>query len=297
MTPTSRLNFSALVVSVAIACLAVMTPGATAHAPSVALDRSAVETTMDRAVTHKQPVPSAADRGLNGSFGVFLSAGIPSSVHGYMDLVGMRACVYEFEGGPLIACQLTEQDGHIEGILVSGPGTYWIEVNDPKERVFGQATGFTVPWVNALNGEINNFELISGDFQPQCRGEQAWFGSMGDEVWKNYSDIGGADVIEQAKKKSFVQLLEGDDTVTGGTGQEVWCGGPGDDVINGRGNADYLDGGPGNDRLIGGKGNDVLLGGGGADVLLGNAGADKLTGGKGNDTCKPGKGKDKKKSC
>lgn len=55
---------------------------------------------------------------------------------------------------------------------------------------------------------------------------------------------------------------------------------PGTGIVDG---TDTLDGGSGNDSLIGGRGNDLLLGGDGNDTLIGGSGADTLTGGAGSD--------------
>jgi len=75
----------------------------------------------------------------------------------------------------------------------------------------------------------------------------------------------------------------GNDTVHGGTG---------DDIIYGQGGNDTLYGDDGNDILYGGSGNDTLHGGAGNDVLDGGSGNDTLIGGKGNDTLYGGAGSD-----
>lgn len=56
--------------------------------------------------------------------------------------------------------------------------------------------------------------------------------------------------------------------------------------------AAQLMGNGGNDSLNGGSGNDILLGGDGRDVLDGNAGNDRLVGGDGRDTITGGAGDD-----
>jgi Ca2+-binding RTX toxin-like protein len=60
---------------------------------------------------------------------------------------------------------------------------------------------------------------------------------------------------------------EGDDVLTGGTGNDKLIGGPGDDELNGRGGDDLLIGGSGDDELNGGPGEDRLVGGSGHNVL------------------------------
>ena len=77
----------------------------------------------------------------------------------------------------------------------------------------------------------------------------------------------------------FIELQEGDDTVSG-LGMAI-------DVRGGDGN-DSLSGSLGNDTFAGGSGDDILLGGDGNDILDPNdfqaTGNDFLSGGAGNDT-------------
>ena len=84
----------------------------------------------------------------------------------------------------------------------------------------------------------------------------------------------------------------GNDTLTGGSGNDILIGGNGNDVLSGGagndriigGNGDDVEnGGDGNDILLGVHGNDTLAGGNGDDVLIGGGGADSLDGGDGND--------------
>ncbi|WP_147104492.1 Hint domain-containing protein [Tateyamaria sp. syn59] len=102
---------------------------------------------------------------------------------------------------------------------------------------------------------------------------------------------------------SVVTPIEaGDDTIDGGTGQDVifgqggndsLSGGQGDDDIDGGEGNDVLDGGQGQDELIGGAGNDTLVGGTGDDTLLGGAGEDLITLGPDNDRAEGGTGSDR----
>lgn len=94
----------------------------------------------------------------------------------------------------------------------------------------------------------------------------------------------------------------GDDTIDGGSGQDVifgqggndsLSGGQGDDDIDGGDGNDVLDGGQGQDELIGGAGNDTLTGGTGDDTLLGGAGEDLITLGPDNDRAEGGTGSDR----
>ena len=86
---------------------------------------------------------------------------------------------------------------------------------------------------------------------------------------------------------------DGDDALTGTTGEENWItGGAGDDTLTGAALNDILNGNSGQDRLVGLAGSDVLLGGAGNDILIGGVGGtrngqaagDILIGGLGFDT-------------
>ncbi len=72
--------------------------------------------------------------------------------------------------------------------------------------------------------------------------------------------------------------------INGTEGNNRLTGGSGNDVINGNGGNDRLNGGAGADTLNGGAGNDELNGGSGNDVLDGGSGSDEVEGGSGNDT-------------
>ncbi len=72
--------------------------------------------------------------------------------------------------------------------------------------------------------------------------------------------------------------------INGTEGNNRLTGGSGNDVINGNGGNDRLSGGSGADTLNGGAGKDELNGGSGNDVLDGGSGSDELEGGSGNDT-------------
>ena len=83
-----------------------------------------------------------------------------------------------------------------------------------------------------------------------------------------------------------------DDTLIGGSGNELLAGLSGDDDLDGGTGDDQLIGFGGNDRISGGSGADVafggplddtISGGTGNDVLWGNFGSDTITGGAGGD--------------
>lgn len=64
----------------------------------------------------------------------------------------------------------------------------------------------------------------------------------------------------------IMNVLRGNDTLTGGNLADIMMGYDGDDVINGNGGDDDLYGDAGNDTIIGGKGADWIYGGAGSDT-------------------------------
>lgn len=84
----------------------------------------------------------------------------------------------------------------------------------------------------------------------------------------------------------------GDDTLSGGSGNDLLDAIGGDDRLSGGAGDDRLDGGPGADIVNGGAGNDDLAGAIGDDSLYGEAGDDRLSGGGGRDEIYGGTGND-----
>ena len=82
------------------------------------------------------------------------------------------------------------------------------------------------------------------------------------------------------------------DRLFGGNGDDQLYGGVGDDDLFGQNGNDQLNGSLGLDNLDGGSGNDVLDGGTDDDVLFGGDGNDSLKGGTGNDVLAGGNGQD-----
>jgi len=76
---------------------------------------------------------------------------------------------------------------------------------------------------------------------------------------------------------------EGNDSIWGDLGNDSLSGDGGNDSLYGWWGKDTLDGGTGNDTLLGEQDNDLLLGGSGSDSLYGQEGNDSLDGGADND--------------
>ena len=84
----------------------------------------------------------------------------------------------------------------------------------------------------------------------------------------------------QIRDDGAIRSGEGNDTVTGSSGDDVINLGVGRDTAQGAKGDDRILGEGGSDRLRGGNGNDTLSGGDGNDTLDGGKGKDTLTGGK-----------------
>lgn len=84
----------------------------------------------------------------------------------------------------------------------------------------------------------------------------------------------------------------GEDTLIGGSGNDVAGGGLGNDQIFGGAGNDVLADAGGDDSIFGGLGNDIIASGSGDDFYFGGEGDDTLFGGSGSDTFEGGEGAD-----
>ncbi|MEZ0262239.1 MAG: Ig-like domain-containing protein [Alphaproteobacteria bacterium] len=104
----------------------------------------------------------------------------------------------------------------------------------------------------------------------------------------------GNDTLTGGSKNELLNGLGGHDTMNGGSGNDTLDGGLGDDILNGNSGDDTIlasagvntaHGNDGNDRLYGGLGTDILFGDNGNDFLYAGAGGTAtLNGGGGADT-------------
>ena len=102
---------------------------------------------------------------------------------------------------------------------------------------------------------------------------------------------GGNDMISLDETNGALPAAQlfggaGNDTLIGGSGNDLLFGGAGNDTLLGKAGNDLLFGGDGNDTLIGGTGNDQMFGQAGNDLMIWNPGegTDLMEGGDGNDT-------------
>ncbi|MGH2747732.1 MAG: calcium-binding protein [Actinomycetota bacterium] len=157
-----------------------------------------------------------------------------------------------------------------------------IEGEDGDDRLFGEAGNDIFDEDRSANGT----DIINGgDGRDLVK-----YNSRRNDV---NVVLNGADVSGETGENDTVTAVEkvvtgrGGDTVNGsamtvalvlkgGDGDDTLTGGDGNDKLYGQDGKDTLNGGPGNDKLFGGDGNDTLNGGDGFDVAKG---------GPGNDTC------------
>lgn len=90
----------------------------------------------------------------------------------------------------------------------------------------------------------------------------------------NLTGTTGNDTLNGGNGKDRLDGRDGNDIISGGTGNDVLIGGRGNDRLEGSNGNDDLDGGSGNDRLAGDNSDDTLAGGGGNDFLAGGNGSD-----------------------
>jgi len=103
--------------------------------------------------------------------------------------------------------------------------------------------------------------------------------------------LGGADAISLNEANGALPRANlfggaGNDTLTGGSGNDMLFGQAGNDTLLGKGGNDLLFGSDGNDTLTGGDGDDQVFGQGGNDRMIWNPGddTDLNEGGVGGDT-------------
>jgi Ca2+-binding RTX toxin-like protein len=103
--------------------------------------------------------------------------------------------------------------------------------------------------------------------------------------------LAGADSIQLDEANGALPAVnlfggDGNDTLTGDSGNDQLFGGAGNDTLLGKGGNDFLFGGDGNDTLIGGAGDDQVFGQAGNDLMIWNPGdgTDLFEGGDGIDT-------------
>jgi VCBS repeat-containing protein len=134
-----------------------------------------------------------------------------------------------------------------------------------------------------------NTEAISVDVTNVVEVGQIINGGNGNNVLTGTT---GNDTINSGNGNDRLDGGDGDDIIFSGNGNDMLIGGRGNDKLDGGNGDDLLDGGVGNNQLSGGNGNDILQAGDGNNVLDGGNGNDVLSAGNGNNNLTGGNGDD-----
>ncbi|MEZ9766679.1 hypothetical protein BCS96_15170 [Vibrio breoganii] len=146
-----------------------------------------------------------------------------------------------------------------------------VDVDDLKDAILGKATSLdpgsdaisSGDGVDILFGDTVSFAGIEG------QGVSAIQQYVAEQTGAFQTDVEAKDMFDyiSANIEEFDQSLDShkDDTLDGGSGN---------DILFGQGGNDILTGGSGDDLLIGGLGDDTLIGGMGEDIMTGGEGAD-----------------------
>lgn len=148
---------------------------------------------------------------------------------------------------------------------------------------FVQKDGATVLSVNSFIGENLVYDAsgaaVSGAFNTWINDSYLPGGGVAGWVADGFSIAAhplSVALLANDAYPLFSQILNGDDTITGGNEGDLLDGFRGIDSVYGQDGNDILFGAEGNDRLFGGNGADTLSGGRGHDRLARGAGWDKF---------------------
>ncbi len=145
----------------------------------------------------------------------------------------------------------------------------------------------------SLNGATGNIEVRVNGLNPDPANPDG-YPNAGVELI-NINGHAGHDEISVSPDiftPTFIDGHIGNDTLTGGSGNDSLRGFLGKDSLNGGAGDDTVRGNLGNDTLSGGPGNDLVEGMPGQDQLSGDDGNDILAGEEGNDLVDGGEGDD-----
>lgn len=160
--------------------------------------------------------------------------------------------------------QNTLNGGADNDILIGDKGNDTLYGDGGNDIIYGGKGNDTI------NGDEGEDILIGGE------GTDTIAGGMDNDILVAGETILSANAIKNMVTSGNVDLSKFE---SGKMEQNTLTGGSGDDILIGDVGNDTLDGEIGNDLLFGGKGKDSLNGGYGTDVLVGGEGSDTLHGG------------------
>jgi uncharacterized membrane protein YgcG len=178
------------------------------------------------------------------------------------------------------------RSGEGSDCIVGGDGDDTIEAGSGDDVILGE-NGSDI--INSGEGEDFVYGQAGDDSITNPSGQDViWAGTGNDTVRSDWATIYLEEGNDTAVASGTIQGGLGDDTITGGGGNDTIQGGPGNDIINGGNGNDTIDGGPGNDQIAGGWGVDTINAGDGDDVIFiwwgASRGVEVIDGGPGKDT-------------
>ena len=182
-------------------------------------------------------------------------------------------------------------------IAFGGLGNDTLNGGDNDDQLFGGAgddffvgIGGTDSIDGGAGTDTNSFQGIGSGITAVIRDDGSGIASYG-RVTEMFTDI---EQLEGSEFDDFLTVegsigrtllgLQGNDTLTGGTGDDTLIGNQGNDLLRGAQGDDMIFGGAGDDFLNGFDGNDMLFGEAGDDFFVGILGTDVISGGDGIDT-------------
>ncbi len=181
--------------------------------------------------------------------------------------------------GDNLGVAATVQTGAGADTLVGSPGPHY------GSRLIGGAGADTI------HGGSEKDEILGGE------GDDELFGGAGDDYLRDPSydeeEGSGNDTGSGGPGDDQIELGSGGDEVFGGAGEDQIESGPGDDRAAGGPGRDQIELGPGQDLGAGGAGGDLVLGQQGGDEIHGEQGNDRLSGDVGRDSLFGGAGDDR----
>ncbi|MCJ8294205.1 MAG: DUF4114 domain-containing protein [Colwellia sp.] len=193
----------------------------------------------------------------------------------------------DFNTGQLV---FRDSQGNIANIEDSNP-TLWFVAQD------GSETQIQTNKYHSADGQISDYNLnpdgishIVGLMSPSDGYIRLGFEDLYNGGDLDFDDcvftayIGTSNTVLPASPPSSGGVVEDDDELHGGSGNDQLHGRAGDDLLYGENGSDYIYGGAGKDVAYGGSGSDYIEGGSGDDSLFGGNGHDEIIGGSGNDT-------------
>ena len=207
-----------------------------------------------------------------GTVTVSIAAGVAQDAAGNDNTSGSASVA---RPGP---AEVTLPGGGTYEVLIVG-GDLVVRVSGGAEQFRRSATSVTKLQITGSAGDDTVTVLNSG-------------GAVAIPIF--FSGARGADKFNASLATGSVTLLggSGNDTLTGGSSDDLIFAGSGFDTVNGGAGNDLIFGNSGRDSLSGDSGNDTIFGGRGRDSIEGGQDADNISGGGGPDTIHGNEGSD-----